>query len=680
MQKLQKVTSEDFVKLRFITHADLSPDASKIVFTIKNVDEEKNQYKSAIYLKELSEDKYYKYSAGTQVDTNPKFSPDGNKLAFLSSRGESGLQLYCMKVSGGEAFPLTNFPAGIMNFTWDHNSEVIHFIARVNKEELKGIERRKDPFSYVLSPLDFVANKAKKEEEKKIKIDPRIISEAYCREGTSYLDGRFSQPFIVSLEGFNYDDCLKKPNKIKHIGEFGYHYSLGVFTKDSQSIVLSRFIGDPALNLKQVVIKVPIKEPTHSKELGMAFGWVDNFKISPDGKYVSFEALREEIGIYDDIQIFLIDLQSESSFKCLTLGFQRSAYQSDWLDSDTILFLSTNEGRINIHRINVYSKETKLVCGGDRNINLFTIVPGSERIIFEVSSQEFPSDLFIGWITSGKESRITNVNEEYLKTHETAVVKEIHYENDNIEQQAWLMLPRNYDPKNKVPVVLEVHGGPAAMWSPHENTMWHEWNTIVSKGYAVVFCNPRGSDGYGKDFRGACFKNWGHLPQSDILKALEVVLKEYSALDQENVFLTGGSYGGYMTAWLVTQTHRFKAAVSQRGVYEFIGFGLTTDIPLWFERQYDGEILKNFAKIWEDQPIAHVPNIATPLLILHSENDFRVPIVTAETLFFLCKRYGKEVEFVRYPRDGHELSRSGEPRHIVDRINRICNWFEKYNK
>ena len=233
--------------------------------------------------------------------------------------------------------------------------------------------------------------------------------------------------------------------------------------------------------------------------------------------------------------------------------------------------------------------------------------------------------------------------------------------------------------KDKIPVVLEIHGGPAAMWSPHEKTMWHEWNVIVGRGNAVVFCNPRGSDGYGIEFRSAVFKNWGKLPADDILESLDTALKLYPVLDNNKISVTGGSYGGYMTAWLISQTNRFKAAVSQRGVYEFIAFGMTTDIPIWFEQQY-GELIEQYSRNWSDTPLAHVKNINTPLLIIHSENDFRVPIVNAEQLFWMGKRYGKTMELVRYPRDGHELSRSGEPRHIIDRITRMIDWIEKYSQ
>ncbi|MHA1169302.1 MAG: alpha/beta hydrolase family protein, partial [Candidatus Hodarchaeales archaeon] len=235
-----------------------------------------------------------------------------------------------------------------------------------------------------------------------------------------------------------------------------------------------------------------------------------------------------------------------------------------------------------------------------------------------------------------------------------------------------------YDRKKELPVVLEVHGGPSSIWSPHERTMWHEWNTLVAKGYAVVFCNPRGSGGYGPAFRGAVYKNWGELPAEDIIMALDTALEKYPFLDKDHVTVTGGSYGGYMTAWLVTHYNRFKAAVSQRGVYEFAAFGLTTDIPVWFEMQYGGEVMEFLSEIMEDAPLSHVKNLETPLLIIHSDNDFRVPVVTAEMLFWQGKRHGKTIELVRYPREGHELSRSGEPRHVIDRINKIITWFEKY--
>jgi len=317
--------------------------------------------------------------------------------------------------------------------------------------------------------------------------------------------------------------------------------------------------------------------------------------------------------------------------------------------------------------------------GGERNINSYAIATETGDIAFEVSHSSFPSDIFITNLSEKGEKRVTRVNHSYLTSHTPAEVENFEFQRDGFKFQGWVFLPSDSPVKDKIPVVLEIHGGPAAMWSPHEKTMWHEWNAIVGRGNAVVFCNPRGSDGYGIEFRSAVFENWGKLPADDILKSLDTALELYPVLDNDRISVTGGSYGGYMTAWLISQTNRFKAAISQRGVYEFIAFGMTTDIPVWFERQY-GEIIEHYSRNWSDAPLAHVKNITTPLLIIHSENDFRVPIVTAEQLFWMGKMYGKTVELVRYPREGHELSRSGEPRHVIDRITRIIDWIEKYSQ
>jgi len=680
--KVQKlISSEDFVKLKFVTTPSLSSDGQKLIFAIRQVDEKKNQYSSALYLFDVFQNHFIRFTSGNSVDTNPQFSPDGKKIAFLSSRGENGMQIYCIDVNGGEAIPITKFPRGIIGFNWSHDSQKIHLIARVNAEELEEVISKQDiPPSYVLDPSEFVAFKSRKEEMLKLKNDPKVVKEGYYREGTAYLEGRYSQPFVVSVNGFN-DDLSFKPNQnLCHIGGIGFHYTLGVFTKDNSSVILSKFQEDPTLSMKHDIERININEAKNKEHIGIAFGWLNNFQISPNGVLVSYETIREDHTIYDDNQIFLINLENISApnIRCLTKNFPRSAIQSQWISENSLLFLSPSNGRINIHKIDIEDENVKLAVSGDRNINAFS-ASLNNCIAFEASHFSNPSDLYFINLDSSVETCITNINEEYLSDYIPPKLIEIQFENGGFQQQAWLFLPYDYNENDNLPVILEIHGGPAAMWSPHERTMWHEWNTCVANGYAVIFCNPRGSDGYGIEFRASSFKNWGNLPASDIFTCLDFIFERYPFLNHDQIFLTGGSYGGYMTTWLITQTNKFKAAVSQRGVYDYLAFSTTTDIPIWFEKQYDGEIIDRLKEIWTDQPIANVRSISTPLLIIHSENDFRVPIVSAEQLFWLCKRYNKEVEFIRYPRDGHELSRSGEPRHIIDRINRILNWFAKYS-
>ncbi|MFX0171485.1 MAG: S9 family peptidase [Candidatus Hodarchaeota archaeon] len=677
------IRSEDLVQLKFPNSPSLSPDGKNLVFSIKNVNQKENQYKAALYLKTEEINEVVQYTSGTHVDTAPQFSPNGEHLAFLSSRSEKKVQVFIMPTAGGEAFQITNFSQGVLGFTWSHNSESILVLTRVNEKELEGIiqsKSKKTP-SFVLEPIEYQIYKSKKEQKKTLKTDPRVITEGYCREGTSYLDGRFAQPFIISIPKFDLSYDPEGMKNIVHLGEFGFHFTIGAFSLDDSEVFLSKFKSDPTISLKQDILKITISAPSIRTVLGEAFGWVNNFQVSPDGKYLSFESIREET-VYDDTQIFLFDLEKGyyGEFNCITEEYNRSAVQSRWTSNNTLLFSSPSNGRINIHKINVDDRKVELIVSGDRNINSFAVSKNAARITYEVSHSSFPSDIFWCKGDGSGEERVTETNNVFLEKNKPAQVKAFTYEREGVDFQGWIFFPANHNPNEKLPVVLEIHGGPAAMWCPHEKTLFHEWNTLVSKGYAVVFCNPRGSDGYGINFRSAVFKNWGIIAANDILKGLDKALEKFSFLDGNRIAVTGGSYGGYMTAWLVTHSERFKAAVAQRGVYEFISFGMTTDIPNWFERQYGGEIIDLYAENWKDSPVAHIKNLNTPLLIIHSDNDFRVPIVSAEQLFWLGKRYGKKVEFVRYPRDGHELSRSGEPRHIIDRINRIVEWIQKYNK
>ena len=671
-----KIKAEDFVELKFAELPDLSPKGD-LVFTVRSADQQKNTYKGALFMKRNDSKELTRFTTGTHLDTHAKFSSTG-LIAFLSSRSEKGMQLHIMQGSGGESLQVTNLPKGVINFVWSHDSRSILLMTRINQQELELIKNAEAPKSFILDPVSFQVDKVQKSESEKLIRDPRVITDGYYRDGTNYLEGRTTQPFIIKIDTNIFSDPSYTPPPPIHIGDLNYHYTLGVFSLDNQRVILSRYTDDPSLTLEQEIHNIDLIDPSHPIKLGEAYGWVTNFQLSPNGKFCSFNGIRKESSIYDDQQIHIFNPEPHGPFnhEVITKDYHRSAIFTKWLDDDNLLFLSPNEGKITIKKINKDTKLIEDVVGGDRNINSFALSSETGKITYEVSHADYPSDIFEFSLISGNEERITDINKKYLANHPPAQFEEFKYLRDGFEFQGWIFRPKEVS--DTIPVVLEIHGGPAAMWSPHEKTMWHEWNCIVSEGNAVVFCNPRGSDGYGIEFRSAVFKNWGEIAANDILKALDTALDSYPDLDSNRLSITGGSYGGYMTAWLITQTNRFKAAISQRGVYEFFGFSLTTDIPKWFEYQY-GEVLAHFRENWVDSPMAHIKNITTPLLIIHSENDYRVPIVSAEVLFWLGKRYGKEMELIRYPRDGHELSRSGEPRHIVDRINRINDWIKRYS-
>jgi dipeptidyl aminopeptidase/acylaminoacyl peptidase len=282
------------------------------------------------------------------------------------------------------------------------------------------------------------------------------------------------------------------------------------------------------------------------------------------------------------------------------------------------------------------------------------------------------------WRADGSEVRLTAINERLLSKRLIAPIQELtSTAPDGHEVQGWLLRPPGFDPARTYPLAVYIHGGPHVMWGPGFRSMWHEWQTAAAHGYTVFFCNPRGSEGYGEGWRDAIHANWGVADAPDIHAGIDAVIAR-GAVDPACVAVTGGSYGGYMTAWLIAHSDRFACAVSARGVYNLHTEHSTSDAHELIELEFDGYPWELQEKLWQHSPLAHAHKITTPLRILHSELDYRVPVSEAEQLFAILRRRKQVVEFVRYPREGHELTRSGEPRHRADHMRQTLEWFDRY--
>ena len=281
----------------------------------------------------------------------------------------------------------------------------------------------------------------------------------------------------------------------------------------------------------------------------------------------------------------------------------------------------------------------------------------------------------------GKNPRqITFFNSKWIEERELVFPEEKWLVRpDGRRIQYWVMPPAHKEPGQTYPLVVEIHGGPSAMWGPGEFTLWHEFQLLAARGYGVVYCNPRGSGGYGYDFKKANYRDWGIGPGEDILAVCSEAEK-LDWVDPDRLVVTGGSYAGYMTAWLVTQDHRFKAAVAQRGVYEISVFFGESNAYRLVPTHYGGYPWEEEVRKYLDanSPLTHVENIQTPLLIIHGDRDLRAGVIQSEMLYKSLKILKKPVEYVRYPEEGHELSRSGQPIHRMDRLNRIIEFFDRF--
>jgi dipeptidyl aminopeptidase/acylaminoacyl peptidase len=279
-------------------------------------------------------------------------------------------------------------------------------------------------------------------------------------------------------------------------------------------------------------------------------------------------------------------------------------------------------------------------------------------------------------------TRLTEVNADYLADRHVAEPEAVRFESDGHEIQGWLLHPPGFDADDadpgQYPIVLEIHGGPHAMWSTSD-TMWHEFQTLAARGYVVFWSNPRGSTGYGESFATAIEGDWGAVTARDVLAGFETVCgRDY--VDADDAHVTGGSFGGFMTGWLIGRDDRFRSAAPQRGVYDLPAFYGVTDAFKLVEWDFGTTPLEDPSFLREQSPIASADAVTTPTLVIHAARDFRVPVSDGEIFYRYLKKAGVDTRFVRYPREGHELSRSGEPGHVVDRLERIARWFDGYSE
>ncbi|MBP3664993.1 MAG: S9 family peptidase [Tyzzerella sp.] len=273
--------------------------------------------------------------------------------------------------------------------------------------------------------------------------------------------------------------------------------------------------------------------------------------------------------------------------------------------------------------------------------------------------------------------QLTHFNEEILKNKYIADYQEVQFNNDGVSLTGWVLLPKDYNPSKKYPAILDIHGGPKTAFG---KVFYHEMQVWANMGYFVFFTNPRGSDGRDNEFMDI-FGQYGTIDYDDLMKFTDIVLEKYPAIDQKRVGVTGGSYGGFMTNWIIGHTNRFACAATQRSISNWISFYGTSDIGMFFaEDQIHGNIFNNPEKLWEHSPLKYADNIVTPTLFIHSDEDYRCPLEQGLQLYTAIVDKGVDTRFVLFHGENHELSRSGKPKHRVRRLEEITNWMEKYLK
>jgi dipeptidyl aminopeptidase/acylaminoacyl peptidase len=400
-----------------------------------------------------------------------------------------------------------------------------------------------------------------------------------------------------------------------------------------------------------------------------------NGALSNNKKFLAYLKGRAQFNTTPGLVIMSMDGKQPP----IEINIDRNKSDMVWGKGDKYLYVSTpSNGGTVIQRIDPLTKQVTVMGSLNEGISSFDIK--EDKIAFVKISVESPYEVYAGDAAMKNVKVITELNSSWLKSKKL-VMPEKHVFTNNAGQEVeyWVMKPANYTPGKKYPLLLEIHGGPSAMWGPGESSMWHEFQFFCAKGYGVVYSNPRGSGGYTEAFLRANVNDWSRGPASDVLTALDKTVAE-GWTDTSKLCVTGGSYAGYLVAWLVGNDHRFKAACAQRGVYDlrtFFGEGNAWRLVPSYFSGYPWE-KTTYDIIERESPINYVQNVRTPLIMFHGENDLRTGVISSEQFYKSLKVLGRPVEYVRHPGATHEITRSGNNRQRMDQMLRTYEFFERY--
>ena len=696
------VRPEDLYDLRIATDPRLSPDGRLVAFTVQVAAPRRDGYRHSIWLVAADGSAPARQvTIGAKHDRRPRFSPDGRSLAFISDRRltteempgapddrEDGDQVHLLSLDGGEAHRLTDLPRGVEDFAWSPDGKQLAVLS-----SSRGATRDEDARK---------RGKAKKPDPKAPPTSDYRYADrlGYQFNGAGYIVGKETELWVVDAT----DGAARR------LTTAGTTVSAPAWSPDGRRIAFStdrRPDRDQMWHQQVYVVDAAKGTETRITDLGHSYFAQPTW--SPDGRTLAVLGHRypARAGSRNDIWLFAADGSEADRASGRNLSGRHDLMAGAGMSSDLtpgeeprlaftngarwITFTAPYGGSYELWRISATDGDVVRLTEDRHYISSFDQVtlpkgrgsadPGT-RIVHARSTPTFPTDLWTLDVPAAGEGkdlatplRLTELNAETLAEIELVAPVERWVESDGRSVQGWYIAPAG-EAGRPAPLVTEIHGGPHSLygWSPYI-----EFQVLAGAGIGVWYCNPRGSEGYGQDFNAANFRDWGPGPTRDVLAGVDALVADGLA-DPERLGVTGGSYGGYLTNWIVGHDRRFRAAITCRSVVDLTSQMLSGDIGgAEFGRLEFG------AASWEDptfyrehSPLTYAPEVRTPLLIQHSEQDLRCTITQAEELFSVLRIHGRPVRLMRVPGESHELTRSGTPFRRTENLVQIRDWFRHY--
>jgi len=668
------ISAKDLYRLQLITDCQISPDGGCVVYCVQRVDQKTEKKHSNLWVVSTERRggrfrRPRQFTYGDQADSRPRWSPDGTQIAFISNRkDEEQPQIHIIPSDGGEAHPLTDLKGEFGAFEWSPDGRQL--VCQFRKKDQEVIEREAD------------------EQKKKLGVVSRHITRVFFKlDGTGFLPKERWHLWTIDA----------RTGKARPLTDSEvYDEQEPRWSPDGKEIVFwSNRSPDPDLDPDAIDLFVIPAGGGEPRKIETPVGPKEKPVFSPDGKWVAYLGREGRGEEWRNTSMWIVPADGSGEVRNLTKLFD--VHVSSWTindlpgdppmtpptwsqDSRRLYFQVSRHGNTILQSVGLDGDESSLqtVVGDTGVVGAFTFDQAQTKLAYFQADMTNLGQVWVQDVGTGTSRKLTRVNEYLLRARNLGEIEEVWFKGAaGNDLQGWILKPPGFDPAQKYPAILEIHGGPQVQYG---NFFMHEFYFLAGHGYVVFFCNPRGGQGYGEAHAKAIWNNWGTADYDDLI-AWTDFLQQQPYIDPDRMGVTGGSYGGYMTNWIIGHTDRFKAAVTQRSVSNLISMYGSSDYNWAFQYEFgDQPPWENLENYWRQSPMKHIGNAKTPTLVIHSEEDLRCDMEQDEQVYVALKKLGVDTEMVRFPDEPHGLSREGRTDRRIQRLEHIARWFDRYLK
>ena len=648
-------TSADVFALEWASDPQIAPDGSQVAYVRRSFDIRTDLARGMIWLVSRDGTSHRPLTGSTAREASPRWSPDGTRLAYVSGDAEGGAQIFVKWLAAGVTTRVTNLTEAPSKLAWSPDGRTLAFVMRVPV--------KREPLAVKLLSPPGGAKWADP-----VKAIDRVV---YRADGEGFLPDAFDHVFVVPADG----------GTARQLTEGPYDHADPAWTPDGRELLVSA-------NRRADADMVPADSEIHAidvatgaiRALTKRFGPDDSPAVSPDGKLVAYTGFDDRYQGYQRKRLYLLR-RDDGDIRELAAGLDRDVEQPAWSrDGKRLYVMYDDHGGTKVASIDLAGKVTVLAddLGGESWSRPYSggsfSVAADGAIAYSANDPLAPAD--VGLLSKGQRRHLTHLNDDLLGQRSLGPVEEIWSTSpaDGRRIQSWLIRPPGRDPAKKYPLILEIHGGPFANYGPRFGA---ELQLYAAAGYAVLFSNPRGSTSYGEEFGNLIHHAYPGNDYDDLMSAVDAAIAT-GGIDGERLFVTGGSGGGVLTAWIVGKTGRFRAAAVQKPVINWTSFVLTSDATNFFYKYwFENPPWKDPEAYWKRSPLSLVGNVTTPTMVVNGEQDYRTPISEAEQFYQALRLRGVDTLLVRVPGASHSLD--ARPSLLTARVAYILAWFSKYD-